>query len=104
MCIICVSKSGICQPDESTIRTIRLTSDPNNKRYSDTAIFITDYLSQILHTRADLRDRRKLNVVYQLAQSKFAIMDGSGYVATVGAFIHERGLLFSNESYRQWGA
>ena len=22
MCIICVSKSGICQPDESTIRTM----------------------------------------------------------------------------------
>ena len=195
MCIICVSKSGICQPDESTIRTmfhrnphgagymfarggrviihkgfmnpddylraireehftaadsvvyhfristqagvnpemthpfplsnqpgrlrrldqscrigvahngiIRLTSDPNNKRYSDTAIFVADYLSQILHTRADLRDRRKLNVVYQLAQSKFAIMDGGGYVATVGAFIHERGLLFSNGSYRKWGA
>ena len=83
---------------------IRLTSDPNNKRYSDTAIFVADYLSQILHARADLRDRRKLSVVYQLAQSKFAIMDGSGYVATVGAFIHERGLLFSNGSYRQWGA
>ena len=83
---------------------IRLTSDPNNKRYSDTAIFVADYLSQILHTRADLRDRRKLSVVYQLAQSKFAIMDGGGYVATVGAFIHERGLLFSNGSYRQWGA
>ena len=81
---------------------IRLTSDPNNKRYSDTAIFVADYLSQILHTRADLRDRRKLNVVYQLAQSKFAIMDGSGYVATVGAFIHERGLLFSNASYLPW--
>ena len=83
---------------------IRLTSDPNNKRYSDTAIFVADYLSQILHTRADLRDRRKLSVVYQLAQSKFAIMDGGGYVATVGAFIQERGLLFSNGSYRQWGA
>ena len=83
---------------------IRLTSDPDNERYSDTAIFIADYLSQILRTRADLRDRRKLSVVYQLAQSKFAIMDGGGYVATVGAFIQERGLLFSNGSYRQWGA
>ena len=79
---------------------IRLTSDPDNERYSDTAIFIADYLSQILRTRADLRDRRKLNTIYQLAQSKFAIMDGGGYVATVGEFIHERGLLFSNASYR----
>ena len=81
---------------------IRLTSDPDNERYSDTAIFIADYLSQILRTRADLRDRRKLNTIYQLAQSKFAIMDGGGYVATVGAFIHERGLLFSNAGYREF--
>ena len=35
-----------------------------------------------------------------LAQSKFAIMDGGGYIATVGEFIHARGLLFSNASYR----
>ena len=90
ICRIGVAHNGI----------IRLTSDPNNKRYSDTAIFVADYLSQILHTRADLRDRRKLSVVYQLAQSKFAIMDGGGYIATVGEFIHERGLLFSNASYR----
>ena len=79
---------------------IRLTSDPDNERYSDTAIFIAGYLSQILRTRSDLRDRRKLNTIYQLAQSKFAIMDGGGYIATVGEFIHERGLLFSNASYR----
>ena len=195
MCIICVSKSGICQPDESTIRTmfhhnphgagymfardgrveirkgfmrldeclrairtehftaadsvvyhfristqagvnpemthpfplsnqpgrlrrldqscrigvahngvIRLTSDPNNERYSDTAIFITDHLSHIIRRRADLRDQRVLDSIFQIAQSKFAIMDGGGYVATVGAFINVRGLLFSNGSYRQWGA
>ena len=79
---------------------IRLTSDPDNERYSDTAIFIAGYLSQILRTRSDLRDRRKLNTIYQLAQSKFAIMDCGGYIATVGEFIHERGLLFSNASYR----
>ena len=79
---------------------IRLTSDPDNERYSDTAIFIADYLSQILRTRADLRDQRKLNTICQLAQSKFAIMDGGGYITTVGEFIHERGLLFSNASYR----
>ena len=79
---------------------IQLTSDPDNERYSDTAIFIAGYLSQILRTRADLHDRRKLNTIYQLAQSKFAIMDGGGYIATVGKFIDERGLLFSNASYR----
>ena len=78
---------------------IHLTSDPNNTRYSDTAIFITDYLSQIIHRRSDLRDRNVLDSIFQMARSKFAIMDGSGYVATVGEFINEHGLLFSNASY-----
>ena len=81
---------------------IRLTSDPNNKRYSDTAIFITDYLSHIIRRRADLRDQRVLDSIFQIAQSRFAIMDGGGYIATVGKFIDERGLLFSNASYLPW--
>ena len=81
---------------------IRLTSDPNNDQYSDTAIFITDYLSHIIRRRADLRDQRVMDSIFQIAQSKFAIMDGSGYIATVGKFIDERGLLFSNASYLPW--
>lgn len=78
---------------------IRLTSDPDNKRYSDTAIFITDYLTDIIRKPADLRNQEKLDLVYKLAQSKFAIMDAGGYVATVGDFVDEHGLLFSNTSY-----
>ena len=81
---------------------IPLTSDPSNERYSDTAIFITDYLSHIIRRRADLRDQRVMDSIFQIAQSKFAIMDGSGYIATVGKFINERGLLFSNASYLPW--
>lgn len=79
---------------------IRLTSDPDNKVYSDTAVFITDHLSQIIHRKADLRNSDTLEYIWELAQSKFAIMDGSGYVATIGHFINDRGLLFSNDSYR----
>ena len=81
---------------------IPLTSDPSNERYSDTAIFITDYLSHIIRRRADLRDQRVLDSIFQIAQSRFAIMDGGGYIATVGKFIDERGLLFSNASYLPW--
>ena len=79
---------------------IRLTSDPDNKCYSDTAIFITDYLSKIIRKKADLRDPVTLELIWQLAKSKFAIMDNSGYVATVGHFIDDHGLLFSNDSYQ----
>jgi predicted glutamine amidotransferase len=81
---------------------IRLTSDPDNDQYSDTAIFITQYLSRLIRSRADLRDQRLLDEIFQIAQSKFAIMDGSGYVATVGEFVNDRGLLFSNASYLPW--
>ena len=81
---------------------IRLTSDPDNDQYSDTAIFITQYLSRLIRSRADLRDRLLLDEIFQIARSKFAIMDGSGYVATVGEFVNERGLLFSNHTYLPW--
>ena len=33
---------------------IRMTSDPNEKKYSDTAIFITDYLSRLVRKPSDL--------------------------------------------------
>ena len=84
---------------------IRLTSDPSNREYSDTAIFITDYLSAIIRRPDDLKDPQVLRLIHRLAGSKFAFMDGNGYIATVGDFINEKGLLFSNNSYsteREW--
>ena len=78
---------------------IHMTSDPTNERYSDTAIFITDYLAEIVRKSSDLRNQALLDRIYYMARSKFAIMDGSGYVATVGEFIDDNGLLFSNRSY-----
>lgn len=81
---------------------IRLTTDPENHRYSDTALFIAQYLTLLIKRREDLRDTRILNTIWQLAQSKFAIMDGGGYVATVGEFLNRGGLLFSNASYQGW--
>lgn len=79
---------------------IRLTSDPYEDRYSDTAIFIKEYMSRLIKTPHDLKNRNTLRTIEELAQSRFAIMDGSGYVAMVGSFISEKGLFFSNTSYR----
>ena len=78
---------------------IHRTADPDNKEYSDTALFVTDYLSDIIRKRSDLRDPSTLNLIRYLAGSKLAIMDGGGYIVTIGNFINERGLLFSNDSY-----
>ena len=82
---------------------IRLTTDPNNKEYSDTAIFITEYLADLIRRPSDLKNPTMLRLIKQLAGSKLAIMDASGYIATVGNFINSNGLLFSNTSYMTWG-
>ena len=79
---------------------IQLTTDPTNKEFSDTAVFIAQYLTRILQRPSDLKNTKLLDLIYLLAQSKFAIMDGKGYIATVGKFIEENGLLYSNTSYQ----
>jgi len=81
---------------------IRLTSDPSQKEFSDTAIFIADYLSRIVERPADLRDPDVLEVIRTLIGSKMTILDGSGYIATVGEFFNDRGLLYSNLNHRYW--
>ena len=78
---------------------IKLTSDPTNTEFSDTATFILEYLSDIIHSRTELKNPTVHKLIYQLAQSKFAMMDGSGYIATIGPFIDRNGLLFSNHSF-----
>ena len=79
---------------------IRLTTDPTNHEYSDTAIFITDYLAEIIRKPKDLRNPYTLKLIERLAGSKLAIMDSSGYIATIGEFISDKGILYSNTSYQ----
>lgn len=65
--------------------------------YSDTALFIAHYLSKIIKDKKDLKNYYTLNMIEKLGNSKFAIMDGNGYIATVGQFYKkDNGLLFSN--------
>ena len=84
---------------------IQLTSDPTQRQYSDTALFITKYLSKMLHKPADLRNQELLDRIHTLAKSKLAILDGTGHIATVGQFFNRDGLLYSNlnhMAYRYW--
>lgn len=78
---------------------IKLTSDPRNKEYSDTAIFITEYLSDLIRKPSDLHNPTMLRLIKRLAGSKLAIMDEFGDITTVGDFISVGGLLFSNASF-----
>ena len=78
---------------------------PSNERYTTASpqtttviAFITDCLSHIIRRRLTCATCACWDSISQIAQSRFAIMDGGGYIATV-QFIDERGLLFSNASY-----
>ena len=75
-----------------------------SKRYSDTALFIASYMHKVVRKPSDLYDEAVLEILEKLIGSKMAIMDKSGYVATVGNFITEdNGLMFSNSTYQSTG-
>ena len=79
---------------------IRLTSDPDELEFSDTAIFITDYLSRYIRRASDLRRPQLLNMIGAVIQSKMVLLDKTGYIATIGNFKNDNGLLFSNLYHR----
>lgn len=80
---------------------IRMTSDYSETRFSDTAIFITDYMTKLIRRREDITDDAVIEMIDYLTNSKWAIMDGvTGEIVTVGQFQNENGILFSNGSYK----
>lgn len=77
---------------------IRLTSC--GAQLSDTALYIGLYMPVLIRSREDLYDEFALKLIEETTHSKWALMDGeTGSVVTVGNFINDRGLLFSNYSY-----
>lgn len=79
---------------------IQLTTDRRDKEYSDTAHYIAEFLRFFVRSADDLHDERILDAIERTTNSKWALMDSTGYIATVGHFIEEDGVLFSNGTYR----
>lgn len=80
---------------------IPLTSNLNDKEYSDTAHFIAEYMSEIIRKAKDIRNAQLIKILGLLAESKLCLMDADGYVATTGEYITEtNGLMYSNSTYR----
>lgn len=81
---------------------IQMTSS-KHPTMSDTALFIQRYMCCILRTPEDLRNPRIREILAQLiGWSKLAILDSSGYIATVGHFIKaDGGILYSNTTYTE---
>lgn len=81
---------------------IALTSDPNETEYSDTALYIAEYLTKIVRNPSDLTDDEVLESVERQIRSKMVLLDASGEYAVIGHFIRRDGLLFSNGSFEEY--
>ncbi len=90
LCSVGIAHNGI----------IRMTSSVKETRFSDTAIFIADYMTKLIRKKQDLTDPAVLNMIDHLTNSKWAIMNGDGEIVTVGNFTKDDGLLFSNGTYK----
>ena len=75
---------------------IPLTTDPREKEFSDTAMFIAFYLTELVTRPDDLHDKDVLADIEDLIQSKMVILDGTGELAYVGKFYDFGGLKCSN--------
>lgn len=78
---------------------IRLTSC-DDKEYSDTALFITEYLPMLVRDTRDITDKRVIKTIKALAQSKLVLVNGQGDVTIIGDFwANSDRLMFSNKSF-----
>lgn len=78
---------------------IQLTTDRTDTEYSDTAHYIVEFLRYLVRTPEDLHNDAILDAIRRTTNSRWALMDGTGYIATVGDFIDRDGILYSNGSF-----
>lgn len=83
---------------------ISLTTSYWNRKdldYSDTMLFITDYLSLIIKDKNYYKDPDKLELIERLIDSKMAIMDDTGHTELIGHFYEDGGCYYSNIYYKE---
>lgn len=75
---------------------------PSQKDISDTMEYIMTQLAPLYQLKKDFyKHEAGKKLVYNAIKSKMAIMDGNGYIATIGDFITgDDGILYSNTSYK----
>ena len=89
LCSVGIAHNGI----------ISLTST-KNAEYSDTALFITEYLPALIRDTSDITDKRVKRAIKGLIGSKMVIINGDGDVAVIGDFTaNADGLMFSNNHF-----
>ena len=82
---------------------ISLTSYKASKTggLSDTAIFIKDYLTKIAGNKNWLYQKCNMELIEELIDSKMAILDKNGNIQMTSGFTEEKGVFYSNSSYKQ---
>ena len=74
---------------------------PSQKDISDTMEYIISQLAPLYQLKKDFyKHEAGKKLVYNAIKSKMAIMDGNGYIATIGDFVEADGILYSNASYK----
>lgn len=69
----------------------------NSKRFSDTALFVTRYVSELLRKPGDIENFALMDAIEALApNNRFAIMNGEGKIALLGDFVKKGGCFYSN--------
>lgn len=75
---------------------IPLTSDPNDRLYSDTAHFVAEYLPILVRSEADLQNPAVQDLIEYTTRSRLAIMMPSGECALYGSWQEINGCWYSN--------
>lgn len=74
---------------------------PRKKDISDTMEYIISQLAPLQALKKDFyKDKNGQKIVYNATGSKLAFMDGRGEIYTVGKYIKDGGMLYSNDSYK----
>ena len=80
---------------------IKLTSTKDD-RYSDTALFIAEYLPALIRDTEDITDPTVKKIIKELIGSKMVLLNGDGEVSIIGDFYGNKdGLMFSNLYFRK---
>jgi len=72
-----------------------------SKKYSDTMEFVMEQVALIKEIDNEFyKNETALKLLFKLADSKLAFIDGEGHLSYVGEFIEDEGILYSNTSYK----
>lgn len=82
---------------------IPMTTIHGATRFSDTALFVANYMPHLVRSLSDLRKPAVVTMLEELTHSRLAILDKTGFVTTAGHFVmDDDGLLFSNRTYQRF--